>query len=486
MPTNSEKKAVLEKIFKNDIEEFGKYFFPQYLTLATPQFHQEIYAVYKDSSLKRIAIAAPRGHAKSTITDLIYLAWEIVYSKVKFVLLVSDTYSQATLFLETLKAEFENNDLLKEFYGSLVSEHWSEGEIVANNVMVKALGAGMKVRGLKFRESRPDLVLVDDLENDELVESLERREKLERWFNKALIPSMDKNGRLIVIGTILHYDSLLSKLLDKERYKEFFKKVYRAITNNQPLWKEHLNLDELNRIKQDYLNNGLGFVFYQEYQNDPVSDENRKFKIEKFKYLSSNEAELEQKNLSTYITIDRGYSTEKTADFTGIIVNSVDSENTWYIRMAERFKGNEKELITKIFDLKEYYHPIRFGIEQKAYEYTLKPALDDEMRKRNDFFAVIELKDLGRSKNIRIEGLVPRFETGSVYIKKDQTDLIDELIMFPKAVHDDLADALAYQLEIARMSSQTARQYRPQGMNANSISYPTKEVKIAQQFRPHL
>jgi len=149
-----------------------------------------------------------------------------------------------------------------------------------------------------------------------------------------------------------------------------------------------------------------------------------------------------------FITIDRAYSTDKTADATGILVVSVDKENNWYIRMAERFKGTEKELIDKIFGLYAYFIPKRVGVEQKAFKYTIKPALDDEMRKRNIFFTVEELKDLGRNKNVRIEGLVPRFETGSIYLDKNHTDLIDELIKFPKGIHDDLIDALAYQLEI--------------------------------------
>ena len=442
---NEKKVAVLKKLFEKDIESFGQFFFKNHLRKKTPNFHREIYRMYENKELKRVALGAPRGHSKSTITDLVYLAWEIVHKRVHFVLLVSDTYSQAALFLETLKAELESNERLKDFYGNLVSDNWSEGEIVTNGIMVKAVGAGMKVRGLKYREYRPDLIIVDDLENDELVENKERREKLERWFNGALLPSMDKDGRTIVIGTILHYDSLLCKMLSETQYLEWEKKTYKAINDYGALWPEHLNLDELAKIKKDYLDKGQGYLFYQEYQNDPVSDENRKFKIEKFKYYES----LEGKQLNTFITIDRAYSMDKTADFTGIVAVSVDMENNWYIRHAERFKGLEADLIKKIFDLKGYYSALKVGIEQKAYEYTIKPTLDDEMRRRNDFFTIEELKDGGTAKNKRIEGLLPRFESGTLYFKRDQTDLIDELITFPKSIHDDLSDALAHQLGLA-------------------------------------
>ena len=458
--SEQEKIAIAKKIFSESIELFGKFFFKNHLKLETPEFHKEIYKEL-ESLDKNIVRGAPRGHAKSTIVDLVYLAWEIVHKRVKFVLLISDTYSQSTLFLDTLKAEFESNELLKNFYGNMVSSSWAEDEIVVNGIMVKALGAGMKVRGLKYHESRPDLIIVDDLENDELVESKERRAKLERWVNAALIPSMTKEGRIIFIGTILHYDSILAKLLSKDKYLEFNKKTYKAITDNVPLWKEHLNLIELEKIKQDYIAKGQGYLFYREYQNEPVSDEYRKFKLEKFKYYEDKE--LLAYSLNNYITIDRAYSLDKSADFTGIIVISVDIHNNWYIRLAERFKGTEGELINKIFDLKGYYKPVKIGIEQKAFTYTIKPALEDEMRKRGEFFLVEELKDLGKAKNVRIEGLVPRFEVGTIFLKRDQTDIQDELITYPASVHDDLMDALAYNLTIAQSPAVgvTAKQFIP-------------------------
>jgi phage terminase large subunit-like protein len=444
--SQEQKIGTLKKIFSEDIELFGKYFFPHHLSLATPPFHREIYDAYESSSL-RIAIGAPRGHAKSTITDLVYLAWAIIHGKAHFVLLVSDTYSQSTLFLEALKAEFEENEKLRMFYGNLVSKSWAEDEIISNGVMVKCLGAGMKVRGLKFRENRPDLIIVDDLENDDLVSSKDRRDKLKRWFNGALIPSLGKGGRLVMIGTILHYDSLMSEVLDPKKYTEFYKKTYKAIDEGKALWPEHLSLAELDQIKKNYIEQGQGYLFYQEYQNDPVSDEHRKFKIEQLKYFT--EKDIEGKRLRCFITIDRAYSAEKTSDFTGIIVNRVDTENNWYVR-SERFRGNEKDLINKIFDLKSYFNPVKIGIEQKAFEYTLKPYLTEEMRRRNSFFSITELKDANVAKIRRIEGLLPRYESGAMYFLKGQTDIIDELIRFPKGVHDDLIDALAYQNEVAR------------------------------------
>lgn len=451
--TKEQKLLLARKIWSKDIQAFGEYFFPHHLRKKTPQFHKEIFKLYENDSLNRIAIVAPRGFSKSTITDLVYLAWVIVHTKAHFILLTSDTYSQAVLFLDAVKAEFESNEKLKAHYGDLTSTNWSESEIIVNGIMIKALGAGQKVRGLKFREYRPDLVIIDDLENDELVQSKDRREKLERWFNATLIPSLAEEGRLVIIGTILHYDALLTKIASPDNYTEYEKRTYRAIMDGKSLWAEHKSLEQIETLRQEYVDKGQGYLFSQEYMNDPVSGDNQKFKIENFKFYT--EEEIEKKSLQTYLTIDRAYSTQKTADFTAFIVVSVDAENNWYVRQAERFKGNEYEVRDKIFDMHGYWKPQKIAMEQKAFQYTFKIVLDEEMRKRNVFFNIEELKDGGAGKNLRIEALVPRFLSGSIYFKQDQKNLIDEMMTFPSGVHDDLVDALAYQMEIAKPKMRT-------------------------------
>ena len=106
-----------------------------------------------------------------------------------------------------------------------------------------------------------------------------------------------------------------------------------ALVNDKPLWECHLNRADLLKLKDEYIQNGQGFLFYAEYMNDPVSSEYQKFKVEKIKHYE--EDKLKDKLLNTYMLIDRAYSTQKTADFTGIVIVSIDQENNWYIRVAE-------------------------------------------------------------------------------------------------------------------------------------------------------
>ena len=186
-------KSYLLKRFSDakNVSDF-KFLFPNHINYRSPAFHDEILSAIAKGG--KWAFAAPRGFAKSTITNVIGLAWAALTGRYRFILLISDTYTQAKLQLGSLKAELEQNPALKFIYGDLMGDPWGEDRIVINSekgpVMIMALGAGMKIRGLKFLQFRPQLAVIDDLENLEMVYSAERRDKLERWFNFDLQPGL--------------------------------------------------------------------------------------------------------------------------------------------------------------------------------------------------------------------------------------------------------------------------------------------------------
>lgn len=258
-------------------------------------------------------------------------------------------------------------------------------------------------------------------------------------------------------------------MLRADNYQEYKKFTYKEIMNGKPLWIEHQNEEQIDKKKREYIAKGLGYQYYREFMNDPVSDENQKFRPEMMKFFK--EVTLEGKMLANTMALDRAYSTEKTADFTGITIVSVDRDNNWYVRLAERFKGDEKQLIDRIFELQAAFNVDKTGIEQKAFEYTLKGYIDDEMRRRNQFFKIEGLKDLGKSKTLRIEGLIPRYVSGSIYFKEDQLYLREELERFPRGEFDDLADSLAYQLVLAEIPRQTVSQARTDIKEQENFTY---------------
>jgi hypothetical protein len=174
--------------------------FPNHLTTKSAPFHTEVLSALPLGGKQ--AYAAPRGFAKSTTIDVVGLSWVALTGHYRFILLISDTYTQAKMQLGALKAELEANEALHRIYGEFEGDTWGEDTIIVRSqegpVMIMALGAGMKIRGLKFMQFRPQLAIIDDLENLEMVYSAERRAKLERWFLYDLIPGLAKEKILFI------------------------------------------------------------------------------------------------------------------------------------------------------------------------------------------------------------------------------------------------------------------------------------------------
>ena len=161
----------------------------------------------------RTAQAAPRGHAKSTLSSLILPLWCIVTGKRRFIGLVSDTTEQAADFLEFIKAELDANERLREDFPEACGEGrvWKAGQaITRNNVRLKCWGKRKAMRGARHGPVRPDLIVCDDLEGDENIDSPQQRVKDREWFFKALMKIGSRKTVTVVVGTLLHYDSLLA------------------------------------------------------------------------------------------------------------------------------------------------------------------------------------------------------------------------------------------------------------------------------------
>ena len=134
---------------------------------------------------------------------------------------MSDSSEQAEGFLDDIKTELEDNGNIIMDFGSLKGEKaWRTGVILTKtDIKAEAIGSGKKVRGRRHRNWRPDLIVLDDIENDENVNTPEQRRKLKNWFDKAVSKAGDTYTDIMYIGTILHYDSLLNNVLQNPRYK---------------------------------------------------------------------------------------------------------------------------------------------------------------------------------------------------------------------------------------------------------------------------
>jgi len=390
----------------------------------------------------------------------------IAYQKAHFIFIISNTLKQSTLHLEALKSEISYNNKFQMLYGNLRTEKWASEEIeLKGQIKIFARGSGQQIRGLKYLKYRPDLIILDDLEDDELVQSADRRAGLQRWLHSEVYPALDvETGRILYIGTILHYDSLLMKVLSHDMYQEWDKSLYKAIiSENHVLWPEHLNYDALMIIKNDAIKNGVGHLFYAEYQNEPRDSEDQFFKRDDWRYY--DEKELDGKLLNTYIASDLAVSRSKQADYSVIVTVSVDSDGKQYIREIRRGRWSPKEIVDQMFLANSKWSPSKFGVEDGIEWLTLKPYVDDEVLRRRTYLPLEELKHGGRSKTespTRIRGLDPLYRTHKMFHLRDaeETKLLeDELFTFPSGKHDDIIDALAYIQDISKLPGESTHDY---------------------------
>lgn len=204
-----------------DLSYFGRAYLPHYFIRKSPHFHEELDEIWEKGVMKdlnptkeartisrmkgsRNVTAAPRGHAKSTNFTFKDDLHAILYGYKHYIIILSDSSEQAEGFLEDIKTELEENANIIMDFGSLKGDKaWRSGVILTStNIKVEAIGSGKKVRGRRHRNWRPDLIVLDDIENDENVNTPEQRRKLKSWFEKAVSKAGDTYTDIMYMSSI--------------------------------------------------------------------------------------------------------------------------------------------------------------------------------------------------------------------------------------------------------------------------------------------
>lgn len=440
-------------IFKRreNIHLFGWFVARPYFPLETPLFHKEILDLISDKNNRRIGVIAPRGHAKSTTVDMTYPLWAGCFEQEEFIVIISDTYTQAAEFINALKDEFENNPKIKWLFGNMKGDDWQDGEFVlSNGIKYAAKGSGMKIRGIRHRHTRPTLMIFDDIENDENIKSAEQRQKLYHWFTKAAIPALARGGRAVVIGTILHFDSLVNKVMKQQDvFKSWQTRVFYAITTEEDgteraLWSEHRSLEKLRAMRDDPSDQDFigSITFAQEYQHKPFSEEDAIIQPDWIKECEPSQVPDKHTRLARVLTIDPAASERQTADFTAMIVADLYTDGNVYIRAIRNQRTSPSVTADTVRGLDEIYKPQVIGIEKGALGLVFRDLLEG--------LPVIGLEP-DKDKVRRLLAISRFFEAGRVYIVKDIQNgqaFREQLIEFPKGTHDDMVDAAAYAVRL--------------------------------------
>ena len=258
-----------------------------------------------------------------------------------FIVISSETATQAEQFVMSIKEEIETNNLLADYFGEKNPEIleldeerrksnklWRKNNFITKDrTIVYAIGAGQRVRGRNVFGYRPSLFIVDDMYSQHNTRTPETRAKFDYWFMAEAMNSVDASkGKMLWVGTMVHADTVVKSFRGSERWKgieqsiigpndlnycvkylsqktgrfELPKKEDLAILNKHVStlsWADRIDLySVLNKYYEELIANNLSY-FYQEYMNIPYAPEMLMYRIEDFVEL----------DFTFYIKDDRQY-----------------------------------------------------------------------------------------------------------------------------------------------------------------------------------
>ncbi len=418
------------------------------MTSALGEFHVELMS-YVDHN--KVALACPRNHSKTTVLSFFYTLFCLCEQVHRQIVIVGHSLTKTTETLDKVRTELEENESIRATYGNLVgNKKWTNDcLLLANKTAVMARGYGQSLRGTNLL-GRPTLVICDDLEDDEQVLNDERRKKFEQWFFGVVRPALahPDTSQMVMVGTLLHPEAFLTRMTNGE-FPGWETKVYKALNVQEDgsfksLWPERFSAETL-LSERDTMG---PLYFAHEYQNEPISDADRVFYEDWIKYFKEV-----RPGCSVFVTCDPALTTKNSSDYTAIVVCAVDNKRRMYVLEALQKRILPKDIIELLYEKALQYKARIIGIEETAYQKSLIFDMKDTFRKKGKWVHVEPLKSNNVKKELRIKSLQPKFQNGEIFFREHgQEDLLRQIKFYTAAgsgtKHDDLIDALAYQIQI--------------------------------------
>lgn len=421
----------------------------------------------------------PRGHFKTTVLTIAHSIQLQLQHPSWRILIVSGVLANAKSMVTSIGNHYLNNNKFRHFFPEYCPQNikapetkWTEGEIHIPN---RYKTGGVPVMEGTFEAFGPevtitsrhyDYIKLDDLVTRENSTTKDQMDKI-KTFYKSVHPLKDNpKTPMDVIGTPWDdYD-----LYEDLRHDDMIETIFvPALVNNKATFPQRYGLQDLEDIKKNigtYLFNAL-------YMLDPISYENAIFKHEWFRYFKLiNKTIIKDDDGekipvgNTFMSLD-GAVTEGKNDYSAMMVVTTDYKKNMYILETWKKQVDPVELLNEVVRLYFKWN-CKVLISQKiVIEKMLRSFLKEKMRKEHFYINLQEQGNLTtQTKEYRIKSVQLYYETGAIYHQKNQTDLEEELLRFPKAKYDDLADCLQMLPDIVFPSAkkQPSKDYAPNSL----------------------
>ncbi|MDO4587371.1 MAG: phage terminase large subunit [Planctomycetia bacterium] len=473
------------KCLNEPLLDWAKKFLPNYFTLEPSEMHYWLANELDTATCKRntkINLLAPRCSAKSTLGTLAYPLREAVENREHYIWIISDTKSQALCHLTNIAYELFNNQLLRNFYSFLNQSyaiHFSGNRIkISNGVVLESYGTGQRIRGLRFKENRPSLIICDDIQNEDHILSLNRRNRSRQWFYGTLMKAGNTRTNFLQLATALHQEAIAYELtknqgwiskvfksIINEPYRQDLWKIWESIfcdatlknssdeaylyycknkndmdLGASVLWKENENIYDLMRSR---LESGEQ-TFLREKQNSPINYDLCEFSEKYFEHNIWCNA-LPKEFVVSALALDPSKGKEASyCDYTAFVYVVLGNDDIFYVD-SNICKQQLSEMIEHSIQLLKKYNPDLFGIETNQFQELIKVELEKKLHE-NELYHIQPYPILNKTnKTFRIRRLEPYLSANKLrFLTKSKSNqlLIEQLKYFPLGDHDDGPDAL--------------------------------------------
>lgn len=465
------------------IDRCGRFFFPEDFTVPSHAITKRIDQILESSARKKV-IAAPRGVGKTTRVLLGKIAPRILFRTVKFVVYITNTADNAVMHTENLKRALLTSDLVRELFGSIKINEGIEGVtgledlndsfskrawVAFGDILVLPRGAGQQVRGIKFGPHRPDLIVFDDLEDSEHIESDLQREKLSKWFYGDVMKCVsryDKGYEYNYIDTLKHQQALLKYLLDSEDWMSA--RLQACDDDLNPTAPEYMSKAELEKEYEEHRRQGQEDTFYREFRNIAISTKDAVFKREYFQYYFQNQGLYIPENLRDKPDQIEAFSSRSDDIIRVIIVDPAKTVNPRSAEsaivgigvdrrterifiediVADRFHPDE--LILETIDMTRRLNAWILAVEVTSLSLFVSQPIENAIQNAKPRLNCIyhELNARGKKED-RVKGLASYYRQGQIFHNPAVCrQLEDQLKFFPRPHRWDVMDATAYIIQV--------------------------------------
>lgn len=408
-PVNITRQEIIHELRVNG-EFFIQFFLAEELTFRVPHFHLDCWALMTHPTADRVANALPRGHAKTTLSKLATV-WHFLFSPWRFMVYLSNTgpvaqeavkdiinYMRSDNFIAVFGAlDFEVERDNTGYYVFNLRYFDENGGYIEKKCILRSFGSGQQVRGINIDNTRPQLAIVDDLEDDDNTATPYLQKKLIKWFYGPFIKALAKRGNKIIFnGNMLTSGSILHSLVNNPRWHS--RRYGCVLSNGQPLWPDMWTLEAIKDDFIEYQKNGIISQWFAEMMNVPIAEGSALIDSAHIPYADIIGPGQQE---ASFITVDPAISRKTWADDTAIVVHAL-KEGIWRIVEYVVGKYTPDQTFMIVCEMGLRWRTRVVGVEQAGYQEALQFLFKTLMVVHRQHFDIYEIPHKNRTKTERL------------------------------------------------------------------------------------